>query len=93
MRATVRKVSKRDLSYAAWLSRRRRDAARYARLNSLLPPYHREKLRSEAEALFLRRIGTPERLIGPVGSEDEVDREQADLLKFARRLRTTAIRT
>lgn len=80
-------MTERDLSYAAWKSRRGRTAARRARLDAGLPPYQRQRLRGEAEARFLRRIGTPEALIGPVGTDEEVARERAELVEFARRLR------
>lgn len=82
----------RDLSYEAWLARRKRAASTLARLRAQLPPYRRERLRSEDEAAFLRSLGTPERLIGPVGSDDEVDEERAELVTFARELRTRARR-
>ena len=83
-------MSERDLSYAAWRLRLARGATRRARLNALLPPYYRQRLRSDAEARFLRRIGTPERLIGPVGSEEKVAEERVELIEFARRLRRAA---
>lgn len=83
-------MSERDLSYSAWLARRGRSAARRARLNAGMPQFRRERLRSEAEARFLRRIGTAEPLIGPVGTDEEVEREREELLEFARRLRAAA---
>jgi hypothetical protein len=64
--------------------RRRRLAAGFA------TPYRRDRLRSESEARFLRRIGTPEHLIGPVGSDEAVAAERADLIEFARRRRSSA---
>lgn len=81
-------MSERARSYSTWQSRRRSGAARRARLNAGLPPYRRERLRSEAEARFLRGIGTPEPLIGPVGTDEEVAKERAELIQFARRLRS-----
>lgn len=85
-------MSERDLSYAGWLARRRRNAARRARLEGALSPLRRQHLRPAAEARFLRQVGTPELLIGPVGTDEEVARERADLVAFARRLRQAASR-
>jgi hypothetical protein len=62
-------------------------------LNAGLPPYRRQRLRSEAEARFLRGMGTPEPLIGPIGTDEEVARERAELVDFARRLRRAAGRS
>jgi len=81
-------VNERDLSYAAWQSRRGGTAARRARLDVGLPPYRRQRLRGEAEARVLRRMGTPDALIGPLGTDDEIARQRNDLVEFARRLRT-----
>jgi hypothetical protein len=86
-------MSERDLSYSAWQVRRGRGAARRALLDAGLPPFRRDRLRSATEARFLRQVGTPERLIGPVGTDQEVEREQAELVEFARRLRAAAGRT
>lgn len=83
-------MSDRDLSYAGWRARRPRNAARCARIDAGLPPYRRRRLRSAEEARVLRRLGTPEALIGPVGSDDAVERERLELLRFARRLRAGA---
>jgi len=83
-------MSVRDLSYAAWQARRGRSSERLNQLNAGLPPYRRERLRGAVEADVLRRLGTPEALIGPVGSDAEVERERAELVAFARRLRATA---
>jgi hypothetical protein len=47
-------------------------------------------LRSPEEAAFLRRLGTPESLIGPVGSDDSVAQERRELVEFARKLRTAS---
>ena len=90
-RATVLVMSERDLSYSAWQARRGRGAARLAYLNAGLPSFRRERLRGEDEARFLRRIGTTESLIGPVGTDEKVEREQAELVEFARRLRAAAM--
>jgi hypothetical protein len=86
-------MDERDLSYAAWKSRRGRTAERRAVLDNGLPPYRRERLRSETEARFLRRIGTPEAVIGPVGTDDEVARQREELVEFARRLRAARTRS
>jgi hypothetical protein len=83
-------MSERDLSYAAWLARRGRSKARLARLDSGLPPYRRQCLRGAVEARVLQRAATSESLIGPIGSDDEVERERAELVEFARRLRAAA---
>jgi hypothetical protein len=91
-RATVPGMGKRDLSYSAWQLRRRSSASRRARLNAALPPFRRRRLRAAAEARFLRRIGAPEPLIGPVGTDEQLARERAELIDFARRLRRAAIR-
>lgn len=72
---------------------RERTAARRRRLDQGLPPYRRERLRCEHEAEALRRLGTPEELIGPVGSDEQVAAERAELLAFARRLRASAQKT
>jgi hypothetical protein len=90
-KATVRTaMTDRDLSYAAWRERRARRRARVARLDAGLPPFRRLRLRSPEEAAFLRRLGTPESLIGPVGSDDSVAQERRELVEFARRLRTAS---
>jgi hypothetical protein len=83
-------MPKRDLSYAAWQARRAGNAARCAAIDAGLPPYRRERLRAPSEAQFLRELGTPEELIGPVGTDEEVARERAELVEFARRLRAKA---
>jgi hypothetical protein len=85
-------MAERDLSYAAWQARRGRSATRRARLDAGLPPYSRQRLRGEAEARVLRRMGTPAALIGPIGTEDEIARERNELVEFARRLRSTQAR-
>jgi hypothetical protein len=79
-------MTERDLSYAAW-RRRRNQTSRAARLDAGLPPFRRLRLRAPGEAAFLRRIGTPEALIGPVGTDEAVARQRRELVSFARRLR------
>jgi hypothetical protein len=64
--------------------------ARLARLDAALPPYRRERLRPPGEAQALRELGTPEELIGPVGTDEEVAAQRAELVEFARRLRASA---
>jgi hypothetical protein len=87
-KATVRMAMiDRSLSYAAWRKRRLGRGARVACLEAGLPPFRRRRLRSPGEAAFLRRIGTPESLVGPVGSDDAVAQERRELLEVARRLR------
>lgn len=81
-------MSSRDLSYAAWKLRRSQNRLRRRLLEAGLPPFRRERLRRPDEAAFLRSIGTPDELIGPVESDAEVDRAQQDLVRFARRART-----
>ena len=74
------------------LRRRERSSSRRARLRAGLAPYHRERLRSASEARFLLQIGTPEHLIGPIGTDEEVAAERAELVAFARSLRAAAVR-
>ena len=83
-------MSKPDFSYASWRDRRGRTTERLARLNAGLPPYRRERLRGAAEAEALRRRGTPEALIGPIGSDAKVAQQRAGLVAFARRLRAAS---
>jgi len=81
-------MPERELDFQIQTARRERTAARRKRLAAgFLTPYRRDRLRSESEARLLRRIGTPEELIGPVGSDDEVAAERAALVEFARRQR------
>jgi hypothetical protein len=80
----------RDLSYARWAARRGGVKPQLARLDAALAPFRRMRLRTAEEALILRRLGTPEGLVGPVGSDDDVARERQDLVDFARRLRAHA---
>jgi hypothetical protein len=82
-------MSNRDLSYAAWRERRGRKPARVVRLDLGLPPFRRLRLRSPGEAAFLRQIGTPEVLVGPVGTDAAVAEQRRELLSFARRLRAS----
>ena len=83
-------MNDRDLSVESQMARRKRSGARRARLAADFAPYRRERLRSESEARFLRRIGTPEDLIGPIGSDEEVAAQREELVEFARRLRAAA---
>jgi hypothetical protein len=85
-------MSKRDLSYSAWSERRRRQAPRAVQLDAGLPPFRRLRLRSPGEAAFLRRIGTREELIGPIGSDDAVARQRRELVTFARQRRMSSDR-
>ena len=80
-------MSKRDLSYSAWMQRRQRQPRRVAQLDAGLPPFRRLRLRAPGEAAFLRRIGTPDTLVGPVGTDEAVARQRRELVSFARRLR------
>jgi hypothetical protein len=82
-----------ELSYEEVRRRSERTAARRRRLDRGLPPHRRELLRSETEAEVLRRHGTPESLVGPVGSDEEVARQWAELVAFARELRARAGRS
>jgi hypothetical protein len=80
-------MASRDLTYDAWQARRSENRRRRRLIEAGLPAFRRERLRRADEAAFLRRIGTPEDLIGPVASDAEVDRAQEDLVLFARRMR------
>jgi hypothetical protein len=57
-------------SYETWRAERARNTAWVARVERALAPalgpYRRERPRDPDEAGLLRRIGTPEELIGPV---------------------------
>lgn len=79
-----------EVSYDEVRRRSERAASRRRRLDQGLPPYRRERLRSETEAAVLRRHGTPESLVGPVGTDEEVARQWAELVAFARELRARA---
>jgi len=84
-------MAEREIDFRTQMSRRDGAAVRRQRLAAgFATPYRRERLRSESEARFLRRIGTPEDLIGPVGTDDEVADERAALLEFARKRRSSA---
>ena len=83
-------MTRRDLSYEAWRCARARNAAWCATVDAAVPRAPRVQLRDPDEAAFLREIGTPEELIGPVGTAEEVDAQRAELLEFARRLRERA---
>lgn len=83
-------MAEREIDFRTQMSRRERSAARRRLLAAgFATPYRRERLRSESEARFLRRIGTAEHLIGPVGSDDDVAAERAALLEFARKRRSS----
>lgn len=84
-------MPKRERDLELQIRGRERTAARRQRLAAgFATPYRRDSLRSESEARFLRRIGTPEELIGPVGPDDDVAAERAALLEFARQRRVSA---
>ena len=57
-------------SYETWRAARARNADWVAQVERVLEhalgPYRRERPRDPDESRLLRRIGTPERLIGPV---------------------------
>ena len=53
------------INYVEWRRDAPRRRAQTERILALLGPITREKPRDPVEAEFLRRIGTPERLIGP----------------------------
>jgi hypothetical protein len=88
--AIVAIVTTGDMSYEEVRRRSESTASRRRRLDHSLPPHRRERLRSETEAEVLRRHGTPEDLVGPVGSDEEVARQWAELVTFARELRARA---
>lgn len=84
-------MPERELDFESQILRRERTAARRRRLVAgFVAPYRRDRLRSESEARLLRRIGTPEELIGPVASDDDVAAERAALRVFARQRRGSA---
>ncbi len=53
------------INYEEWRRDAPRSRAQTERILALLGPIRRDKPRDPTEAAFLRRIGTPERLIGP----------------------------
>lgn len=61
---------KRDNSYQAWQAEQTEMEAWCATVEAALPPIQRALPRDPAEAAFLRRIGTPENLIGPERTPD-----------------------
>lgn len=57
-------MSKR--SYTSWVAERDQMQAWCAQVDAALPAFERTMPREPATARFLRSIGTPEALIGPV---------------------------
>jgi hypothetical protein len=55
----------RTMTFEQWRREAPRQRAKIALLLERLGPIVRDKPRDPAEAEYLRRIGTPERLIGP----------------------------
>jgi hypothetical protein len=53
------------ISYEEWRQGAPRRRAQTEEILALLGPMRRDRPRHPTEAAFLRRIGTPERLIGP----------------------------
>jgi hypothetical protein len=53
------------INYEEWRRDAPRRRAQTVRILALLGPIRRDRPRDPTEAAFLRRIGTPERLIGP----------------------------
>ena len=79
LRGGYSKAVKRAVrSYEAWHGERARNAAWVAQveraLEPALGPYRRERPRDPDEARLLRRVGTPERLIGPVETPSRRER-------------------
>ena len=71
-------VKRAARSYETWKAERARNAAWVAQveraLEPTLGPYRRERPRDPEEAQLLRKIGTPERLIGPVDAPPRAKR-------------------
>jgi hypothetical protein len=59
-------MSAPPLSYEAWRRNAPQVRAKTAALMAAFGEIRRDKPRTATEAEFLRRVGTPERLIGPV---------------------------
>lgn len=57
---------KPENTYAAWQKEKEQRVAWCALVDSALPPFERRAPRDQNIAEFLRSIGTPEALIGPV---------------------------
>lgn len=53
------------INYAEWRRDAPRRRAQTERILAMLGPIRRDRPRHPTEAAFLRRIGTPEHLIGP----------------------------
>ena len=53
------------INYEEWRRDAPRRRAQTERILAMLGPIRRDRPRHPTEAAFLRRIGTPERLIGP----------------------------
>jgi hypothetical protein len=59
------RMSTRRITYAEWQAERERMAAWVELVDRAMPEYQRRRPRDPEEAAILRRMGTPERLIGP----------------------------
>jgi hypothetical protein len=64
-------MSTKTIDIEQWQREAPERRAKIAKALAGFEPPRREKPRSAFEAEFLRRIGTPERLIGPITSEPE----------------------
>ena len=64
-------MTSKPITYADWLRNAPSLRAKSAALTVAFGEIRRDRPRSAVEAEFLRRIGTPERLIGPVLEEEE----------------------
>jgi hypothetical protein len=58
-------MNTQTISFEQWRREAPKRRAQSARVLARLGPIQRDKPRAAAEAQFLRRIGTPEHLIGP----------------------------
>jgi hypothetical protein len=58
-------VKTQTITFEEWRRNSARRRAQTEQILARLGPVKREKPRHPTEAAFLRRIGTPERLIGP----------------------------
>jgi hypothetical protein len=59
-------MTRRQTSFEQWLQDAPALRAKSDRLMAAFGEIRRDKPRDAAEAEFLRRVGTPERLIGPI---------------------------